>query len=149
MLEVIRFEAPLHEDRLMEALEESFGYSSSSYVGPVRMLLDELAIDSIIDEHDDGFIALPNAEISVRYPADESFKRPIHWIPPDEIRTAIVSVVRDAVAVDQDELERVVRDVFGFKRLGPKIASALQEATRDLLKQSAISQDEAGRYRLA
>ena len=104
--------------------------------------------DSSISRSSDGFIRTPGAADNARYPPDESWKRPIDWIPRNEIKAAIINVVTDGVAIEQDELERVVRTVFGFRRLGPKIATAIQDVIGLLVKDGTLSIDTAGRYRL-
>ena len=145
---IVHLEAPLHDERLMEALRDAFTHDLYGYDEQIRTILSELSRRSTIKRSGDGFIRVPNAAEEVRYPPDESWKRPIDWIPRTEIRAAIVNVVRDGVTVEQDELERVVRTVFGFKRLGPKIATAIQSAIRSLVKDGTLTQDEAGRYRM-
>ncbi len=146
---IIQHEAPMHPVRLVEAVQEVF---PTAYLDPDRM---EEALKKVLRQlgasrAGDGFIRLAkNDEPPVRYPPDDSWKRPIDWIPPEEIRTAVLNLVRDAVAVEQDELERVVRDVFGFKRLGPRIATAIQSEIEGLVKRGALVRDEAGRYLIA
>lgn len=141
-------ETPLHPDRLMEALRDAFADDLYGYDEQIEHVLNQLERDSSISRSGDGFIRTPDAADNVRYPPDGSWKRPIDWIPRNEITAAIINVVTDGVAVEQDELERVVRTVFGFKRLGPKIATAIQDAIRSLVKDGMLSKDAAGRYRL-
>ena len=146
---IVRLEAPLHHDRLMEALRDAFTHEPYGYDEQIRRILSELSRQSTIKRSGDGFIRVPNALEEVRYPPDESWKRPIDWIPRTEIRAAIVNVVRDGVTVEQEELERVVRTAFGFKRLGPKIATAIKSAIQSLVNDGTLSKDSMGRLRLA
>ena len=105
-------------------------------------------MESCIERIGDGFIGVPTAPEEVRYPPGESWKQPIDLSLRTEFRAAIVDVVTDDVTVGQDEFERAVRTVFGFRRLGPKIATAIQSAIRSLVKDATLAKDEAGRYRL-
>lgn len=147
---VIEMEAPMHTMRLNEVVAAVFSsYPSVTVEHAVAEVLRRMPRSSPIESGKDDFVRLLDSPVEVRYPADEETRRPIYRIAPEEIELAIVHLLDDLLAAEPDELERAVRTLFGFKRLGPRIAEAIAEAIKSLERDGHLRLDAQGRFVLS
>lgn len=144
--QVLQQEGPVHLERITSIAVEAFPRSSGREVQEsVQRLLDELTRAETVIECNDGFFQLPGMDLAVRYPLDEEQRRPIEHIAPEEIRLAVLNLVSDAIALEVAELEHAVRDLFGFRRLGSRISTAIDDAIVLLELQGDLLRDAAER----
>jgi very-short-patch-repair endonuclease len=146
LLAVARTESPVHRLRLEEAASAAAG---RALTGPLASAFEEILAELVrsgaITGGDDGFIRVPDVAVTVRYPDGDAGRRPIDRIAPEELELAVLRLLQDSLALEIDDLARAVRDLFGFRRLGPRITSAIGDAIERLLRRGSIGRDAAGR----
>ena len=60
--------------------------------------------------------------------SDEANGREAHEIPPEEYRNAMVALVNSGGSIGQEEMSRLVADIFGFSQIGVKVKRHFDEA---------------------
>lgn len=146
--EVVAAEAPVTFDLVLKRISWQYQVNATKRVREAT----ERAVATLQRRGDlrrQGETLLSDGPIVVRVPSgdDEDTYREINQIPVEELRQAIVALVRDARAMSQEELVNAVARLFGFKRTGAKIRQALEEATADLLADGLISSTADGTLR--
>lgn len=146
LLDAIAVEAPIHRDRLVElartALDRPRGRSLTELVTD---LVHHIATEPHLRLDDAGFVHVSGADVEVRYPEQDADRREIDHIPGEEIAAAVRLLVMDAVSAEVDDVERAVRDLFGFRRLGGRISAAIATAIDDLETAGELRRDPSGR----
>jgi very-short-patch-repair endonuclease len=146
LLAVVRTESPVHRLRLEEAATAAAGRPlTGTFASAFETTLLGLTRDGEVTLGTDDFVRIPGGDVSVRYPVDDAGRRQIDRIAPEEVELAVLRLVADALALDDGDLERAVRDLFGFRRLGARIATAIREALERLERSGAVGRDDAGR----
>lgn len=62
-------------------------------------------------------------------------------MPREEAELAVKRLVHDARAITQGELTERVARIFGWRRRGPDITHALDEALRSLVRQKRLERE--------
>jgi very-short-patch-repair endonuclease len=146
--DVIRVESPVHLDVVSRRVADYFGHSltraTREAVHAAARALVRRGVAGL-----DGDIAFVPDDVRVRVPDDhdEQTQRTIQHIPPVEIAEAVYRLLIDARVAGEDELLVGVRDLFGFKRMGAHIASALSDALDRLEAGGRITRGDDGRLR--
>ena len=149
LLDAVRTEAPVHVSRLREIANEAL---ASPLTGPSEDIfletIDRLRSDGIY-HYDDGFIREEHSRVRVRSPEGDGLRRSIDQIAPEEVDLAVAHLLRDALAATRADLERGVRDLFGFRRLGRRISEAVGEAIDRLELEGTVLRDPSGKLTVA
>ncbi|GGS47034.1 DUF3320 domain-containing protein [Actinokineospora fastidiosa] len=141
--ETVRAEGPIHQDRALTTIRKAWGGDRS---GPRIKAAFESAVRDLrarIDRDGDGFLRPRSAPVTaVRVPTDDpDTKRDVKYVPMDELKLAVVNLVRDCHAIDRDELTERVARLFGWGRRGPAVSAALYQAIEELDDAGAVTVD--------
>lgn len=128
---VVRIEEPVHIETLTQRLRQA---ADIGRVGQrIRKTLNfAIRLSEVVIE--DDFLSVDgSSEISVRRPHPD-FPREVDRIHPLELKAAIKGVCADAIAITNKDLVEAVSEVFGWKRKGEKIVTAITGHISSLLK---------------
>ena len=140
---IVQIEAPIHKDevgrrcisilgqgRLVASLKKKIGVAATS-----------LAIAGQIDERAEFLYRHGQKEFPVRNRRDleNAALRKVEFIAPEELRTAIVEVIRDHIGTDETETFSSVAKVFGMSNSKPFQAAVRIEIER-LAQDNAIEE---------
>jgi very-short-patch-repair endonuclease len=148
--QLLRTEAPVHEDVLLRALRDDWGIGRIRHVikRNVSQALEYATVEGTRvtrDEH--GFYRLFGREITaVRLPESEDTVRPVGHVPPEELELAVVHVVRDSVVAESAQIALAVSRHFGWRRQGLDIQAAVQSALSRLQNSGALLREDNGEY---
>jgi hypothetical protein len=126
---VLAIEAPVHEDLLLRAVRDDWGIGRIGNL--IRSNLDKALSAARVDgsrvtRDDFGFYRIEGRRLRiVRVPADKASTRTVGQVPPEELDLSISYVVRDAVAVESDQVSLAVARLFGWGRQGGDIRAAV------------------------
>jgi very-short-patch-repair endonuclease len=139
---VIKTEAPVHQGRLMECFRKDWGVGrvGSAIQANVDLVLSKVTVDGRRVIRDGaGFLSLSGQHVTqVRVPTGEDGIRKVGWLPPAELDLAILLVVRDARSMTPSALSTAVCRLFGWRRLGADIETAVNAAVSRLLHDGAL-----------
>jgi very-short-patch-repair endonuclease len=148
---VLREEAPLHHGRLLERFRDDWdvGRAGAAIQQNIDLMLSKVTVDGRRTIRDAaGFISLAGAETAqVRVPTEDTGLRKVGWIPPAELDLAVLLLVRDARAMDVADLSTAVARLFGWRRQGSDIQTAVSAAI-SRLEQAGSLVNEGGELRL-
>lgn len=147
--EIVTTAGPIHEDDVLAVLRDAW------WMGRVGTRIREAFRDAVAYlvgrdqiEVDGPFLAIPGQEIFVRVPEDELvIARKVTAIAPAELQLAIVKLLGDAGAADQDGLRTAWARLFGWRRVGSDIEIAFEDALEALVRSGAVVGPEP--YRLS
>lgn len=139
--EVVRQETPVHEERVLTAARKAWGVGRAgsrikdAFDRAVRYLSR-----SELERDDAGFLSTEFATLEyVRVPSDDpDTQREVKHIPQQELQLAIAHVVRDAHSIRAAEVSVRVARLFGWKRRGPDVSAALEEAVEELVRSGEL-----------
>lgn len=150
-------EGPIHIEEIGRRLSRLWGYKRAG--GRIQTMVEE-QISSLIKQGriepcplgGPRFIDIPGrtSKIEIRdrsSVASNSLKKP-EFIPPAEIRAAILQVVEDSIAVGMDDCAVEVARLFGFKSTSAEIKSGVCKVARKLEGRGEIEIND-GELRLA
>ncbi|MDP5184402.1 DUF4011 domain-containing protein [Blastococcus sp. BMG 814] len=148
---VLREEAPLHHGRLLERFRSDWevGRAGAAIQQNIDLMLSKVTVDGRRTIRDTaGLLSLSGAEMTqVRVPAGDEGVRKVGWIPPAELDLAVLLLVRDARAMEVADLSTAVARLFGWRRQGSDIQTAVSAAI-SRLQQSGSLVNEDGELRL-
>lgn len=149
LLTAARTEAPVHVSRLRDI-------ANAALRVPVLGALEHTFLEGIdslrsdgLYHYDDGFVREEPCTVLVRYPDGDGLRRSIDQIPPEEIDLAVMRLLQDALAATPAEIERGVRDIFGFRRVGGRISEAVADAIGRLELEGDLRQGPLGKLSVA
>ena len=100
-----------------------------------------------VRELEPGVLHIGQELDTVRAPADGHVARPVSDVPQVELRLAIARLAEDAKSIDTNELQTRVARIFGWKRNGPDITAALNQAIIDAARLGQSTVDGEGMVR--
>jgi energy-coupling factor transporter ATP-binding protein EcfA2/very-short-patch-repair endonuclease len=139
--DVVAAEEPVHIETLMQRLRSA---ADIGRVGQrIRKTL-ERAINLSNVNYDGEFLSLEGSpSIVVRRPHPD-LMRDVDRIHPLELKAAALGVCRDSIAISKNDLVDAVSLVFGWRRKGDKIVSALERIILDLLHSGELVEGAGG-----
>jgi very-short-patch-repair endonuclease len=147
--EIVTTAGPIHEDDVLAVLRDAWllGRAGTRIREAFRQAVAYLAGRDQV-EVDGHFLSVPGQEIFVRVPEDEyAIARKVTSIAPAELQLAIVKLLGDAGAADQDGLRTAWARLFGWRRVGSDIEIAFEDALEALVLSGAVLGPDP--YRLA
>ncbi len=140
---VVEQEAPIHRELLYRRLVER------SDVDRVTETVKD-AVDKAVFvaeqrgnvDSDYEFVRLPDDDVEVRRREDEEAE--IDWVPPEEIRRAVVEVLEAQYGAPEDDLVRQVAGLLGFDRTGRRISMKVEEVVDELREEGRL-EERSGR----
>jgi len=151
VLRIVERFQPVHPEQVTAFVKDVQGFNLMSQV---RKEAVNRALKSLVDKHEiirdrHGFYCTTeNCEIFVRAgnPRVSGSVRKAAHVSPDEVKLAIFWLVKDARAIDESELTKRVRTLFGWARTGNDIGALIGVATRELLANGDVAQETTGRF---
>lgn len=152
--EILRAEAPIHEERLLTTLREAWGVGRAGH--RIRDAVDGAVreLERRGDCRKSGpFLYTPGQEeyehARVPDPEDESTRRKAEHVAPEEFEHAVYWLVRDAHTIEQPDVVRSVARIFGWNRSGPDITAAVDDAIERLIAGEWIVDSGGGSLRVS
>lgn len=151
-LEVVKQEAPVSRELVLRRVREAWGVQRAgerirdAFNSVVSKLDDEGELDVdgdflLLSGHGPSVVRCPD-------PEDPPTQRQVADVYKGELRLAVKNTIRDAHVIDRDELSLEVARLFGWRRRGPDIVDAVEEAIGTLLEGGAIKSRSDGRLTL-
>lgn len=142
--QVVRQEGPVHEDRVLQTVRRAWGVGRAG--NRIRDAFDWAVHDLTragLQRDGDGFLSTKFSQLRVvRVPTDDSdTQREARHIPRAELQLAVSGIVREANTVAHDEVSIHVARLFGWRRRGPDVRAALEEAIDALIRDGALVDD--------
>ena len=124
---VVEVEQPIHLDLLYRRLASAFGNEKATK--PIRYTIDQ-ALENVMANEvviEDGFVRFKTfTDVKARIP-NGAQDRNIEYISKMEIADAMMTVIKHSYGIDKDALCAEVTSIFGYDRMGPKIAKAMND----------------------
>lgn len=132
LVDVVRQEGPIH---ITEATRRvvgcwGMGKAGSKLLQIVRMAAERAKKRGAIAVRGEFLWPAEMTQVVVRIPRDESGMRTIEHVPLEEIAEACVLCVKNAFAIQQDELITHVARLLGYNRTGPIVRERVADGIR-------------------
>lgn len=141
--EVLAIEAPVHEERVLRLVREAWGVGRAGH--RIKTAFDSAAGDlevrrDLLRDANGFWWRGDQDTFDVRAPAEDAESiRPVAHVPPEELAEAAYRLVRDAGAIEKDNLQVAVARLFGWGRTGIDITTAIEIAIDDLVDEGRLS----------
>jgi hypothetical protein len=140
VVRIVEIEGPIHEDEIVNRVRDLWGYGRAG-----SRIQDAVAkaVRSVLvtrrGHREDGFLSLPGAEVPVRNRAatDSANLRKPDFLPPAEVRAAILAVIDLGHGARPDEIPTAVARMLGFRTTGSQLRAVI-EAQRDRLTRRGV-----------
>jgi len=143
--QLVRGEGPLHMELAFRRMNSAFRLSRATraFRAAFQEEVDAAGKDRI-DVRGDFLWPKGRDTVRVRAPVDgvaESF-RPIEYIPPEEVLTALKMVAGYSLGIREETLLNETARLLGFKRMGPNILEALRVVYREAIDSGALGLED-------
>jgi very-short-patch-repair endonuclease len=145
---IVRIESPVHREVVARRIANAFKHTLTRRTQTaVDAAISSLASRGAVEER--GVIIWSGTDVRVRVPreGDDRTRRDAKHIPPAETEAAVLHLLRDAHAAERAELLDAVKGLFGWARMGPQIAAALEAALDALMQAGLVDETADGRLR--
>ncbi|CAM3868517.1 DUF3320 domain-containing protein [Nocardiopsis rhodophaea] len=146
--QAVRQEGPVHEERVLAAVRGAWGKTSAGarIKGAFYEAVDDLVRRAEVQRVGGHFLSTrPDPVCKVRVPTgDPETQRKVQHVPPEELLLAVRNAVQDAHAITEDDLTTHVAHLFGWRRRGPDIQGALEDAISELVDSGILVMDNGG-----
>ena len=136
---VVEVEQPIHLDLLYRRLASAFGNEKATK--PIRYTIDQALENVMADEVviEDGFVRFKTfTDVKARIP-NGAQDRNIEYISKMEISDAMMTVIKHSYGIDKDALCAEVTSIFGYDRMGPKIAKAMNDTIDYMMQNNMVT----------
>lgn len=150
IVDIVRHEGPITIELCIRRVCEMWGVQRRSRaVAAVESVIKALLAEGrTVVELEPGVLHAGEAPGQVRGSTDGAAVRQVGDVPQFELRLAIARLVEDAKSISTSELQTRVARVFGWKRTGPDITAALNQAIIEAARLDQISVANDGMVRL-
>jgi len=150
VLRCVEAEGPVHEDRVARAVASVYGIGrvSARMRDRIRGGIRLAAGSGRVTRRGDFLWPTGVADPPIRAADAEGNVRPIREVAPEELASAIVSLLKTAFAMSRYDLTSTVAREMGYERTGAHVAAAIGGAI-DTLVVGEIVLDIGGQLRLA
>jgi hypothetical protein len=139
--DVVAAEEPVHIETLMQRLRSA---ADIGRVGQrIRKTL-ERAINLSNVDFDGDFLSVNGSPLIVVRRPHSDLTRDVDRIHPLELKAAALGVCRDSIAISKNALVDAVSVVFGWRRKGDKIVSAIEQVISELLAAGELVEGAGG-----
>lgn len=136
---VVEVEQPIHLDLLYRRLVSAFGNEKATK--PIRYTIDQ-ALENVMANEvviEDGFVRFKTfTDVKARIP-NGAQDRNIEYISKMEIADAMMTVIKHSYGIDKDALCAEVTSIFGYDRMGPKIAKAMNDTIDYMMQNNMVT----------
>lgn len=142
VMTVVEQEAPIHVKDVFTRTATGWGTTAGSRIQARIMEVLRLLEQAKHVELRGEFVWKNGGEIRVR--SRISVPIPAERLAPEEIREAILLILRDGHKFTKQNLINEVRTVFGFARTGASLQQTIERAFDDLLSEGIIGEGSTG-----
>lgn len=136
---VVEVEQPIHLDILYRRLASAFGNEKATK--PIRYTINQ-ALENVMSDEvviEDGFVRFKTfTDVKARIPNGVQ-DRSIEYISKPEIADAMMTVIKHSYGIGKDALCAEVTSIFGYDRMGPKIAKAMKDTIDYMLQNDMVT----------
>lgn len=138
--QIVKREGPVARGLVVRRICSTWGIRAAARANDaIDYAIQSLVRERAITEDRKQFLRVPGSQLThVRTPSDEGSARKTEEVPPEELELAIRLFLRDAKKMEREELTRRVALVFGWRRRGPDIQGALENALDALIQKGEI-----------
>lgn len=139
---VVRVESPVAKEVVLRRIREAWGVGRAGR--RIRENFERaLSLTGSVHKDRRNFLWDSNSEeVRVRRPSSkQESRRTIDEVALEELKLAVVNLVRDSKRATRDELTREAARLFGWQRKGSEIAEGLEKAVRSLLRGRVLVRD--------
>src|SRR4029453_4776905 len=136
--DIVRVEAPIHEDLLLDRLKELHGIerAGSNVQENVQRAIQLACNDGI--ELRKGFVyAKGTAPANFRVSAGET-KRPLEYVAQEELELGILYIVEDQFGMMREQIPQVIARLFGIERLRGDSADVIRSTVDTLIEKGML-----------
>lgn len=144
VVECVRTEGPVDEDRMIRTVAASFGLRVGSRIEAKIMAAVASALERGQIVRREPFLWLPEM---TEPPIRVSGGRTIHEIAPEEIAACITAFLRVAFSISRDDLVTGVAREFGFDRTGNQVSAGIRAMIEQMIAEGRAV-DIGGQIRL-
>lgn len=144
--QVVTIEGPVHVDEIIDRIRNAWGLKRA---GSRIQDAVETAIATMVKigrlNREGNFLSMPGASVSVRDRSNANsptLRRP-EMLPPAEIRSAALAVVRTNFGATSDQVIQAVSRSLGFKSTSSQLRAVILAVVEDALNTGAL-RDQAG-----
>jgi len=139
--EIVRIESPVHERIVIDRLAEHFGFKrrGSRISQKISAAISRANRSRKVVKRGDFLWYTRMTKPRVRNrSALSGFARTIDAIAPEEIREAVLLVVRHSFGIAREDIPRAVGEVFGFQRVKAQTRDAIVRAVDELIQEDKL-----------
>jgi len=127
--EAVRIEGPVHIDEVIDRIRHAWGLKRTG--GRIQQAVEtavEVAVKSGRVERSVDFLSIPGIPVRVRDRSTvlASTLRRAEMLPPSEIRTAILDIVRSNFGATRDQVVQAVSRMVGIKSTSAAVRSRIE-----------------------
>ena len=143
VVRVIAIEGPIHESEIVVRIRSLWGLARAG--SRIRDTV-QAAIRAAEQEGEIAggpFYSLPGREVLVRDRSEvesNGLRKP-EYLPPDEIKLAIMKIVSENFGAEQGQLVQVVARLFGFGSTSAQLREVVESALADIVKLGELRLD--------
>lgn len=143
ILRIIQYEGPIHEDEIVTRVRDlwDFGRAGTRVQDAVAKAIRSLLVKQRCIR-EDGFVSLPGAAVVLRNRKDVSspnLRKP-EFLPPQEIREAILALIEAHHGATKEEIPVAVARLFGFKSTSSQLRSVVDRQIGKLCLQGILKE---------
>jgi hypothetical protein len=142
ILDILKYESPIHIELLTKRLRTGAGITKSTakIVNHIRSIVKTSAGMGILKQKDDFVWLNDMAEPTVKNRAElDTQDRKIEYISSEELRIALMTAVRGAFTLSEDDAITLAGKSMGFARITPNVQTALREELETLKKEGLLA----------
>lgn len=141
LLRIVKQEGPIHEDEVVTRVRDLWGLGRAG--NRIQDAVDQAVRFLLVSQEctrEDGFLNIPGAPVPIRRRelVDSPNLRKPEFLPPTEIRAAILAVIEAHHGAAEPEIPTAVTRLFGFKSTGSQLRLAIETQTAKLWRQGII-----------
>jgi len=144
IVSVVETEGPIHMELLANRLKEASGVSragSNVQSNIVKAIGLASRQDQIERRNQQEFLWKKNAALTTFRIAGDGFKRPIEWIPREEIALAVLFLVEDQFGMVRSQLGRAIGNLFGLERVSLETSQYVIETSEELVQAGKLREN--------
>lgn len=124
---IVEIEGPIHEDEVSRRVAKSFGLERTG--GRIQDATKKALRSSGLKNSSGFWNTFDQKKVPVRNRSNVTAKTILaaENLPPEEIREALLNILKESIRVHEDELIQHTSRMFGFNRCGPDIKSAISK----------------------
>lgn len=144
MEEVVKVESPVHFDEAARRMVEAAGVSrvGSRIRDCLMQAANHLKSTKRIKVRGDFLWTMEMEKPAIRNRVNlANGARRIKFIAPEEISLAIEKVVKDSIAINEDDLASLVARIFGFNRVTEDMKEEILNVLGEMIKQKVLRKE--------